>query len=463
MEINGKQVELKIDTGAKCNVITLDLFKSLSGGEEIDESKAVQLITYGGDTLSTLGTANFECNLKSRRRNLEFHVVDRQVTPLLGLADSLSLNLIQLHSEVHEVDTVDAFRAALLDEYKDLFKGDLRNLPVIYKMRLNPDATPVIRPPRKVPIAMEESVKRELDRMVKIGAITPVSEPTKWVSQMVAAKKKDRSIRICIDLRDLNKSLRRSHHPMRTVEDVASRMPNAAVFSTLDARSSFWQIKLDYESLLLTTFSTPFGRYRFLRMLFAITSASEVFQRAMEELFAGYPCAIIVDDLLVWGEGTVEHDANLKKVLERAREVDLKLCPKKCKFRLDQVSYVGHQFTKGGLKPDEAKVTAIKEMPSPDSPEALRRFLGMINYLHKFISNFSEKTAPLHELLRNDIHCNWEVPQQRAFEALKADISQPPVLKFFDPSKPVTLSVDTSKSGLGAACLQDESPVAYAS
>ena len=127
------------------------------------------------------------------------------------------------------------------------------------------------------------------------------------------------------------------------------------------------------------------------------------------------------------------------------------------------MSYVGHQFTKGGLKPDEAKVTAIKDMPSPDSPEALRRFFGMINYLHKFISNFSEKTAPLCELLRNDIHWNCEAPQQRAFEALKADISQPPVLKFFDPSKPVTLSVDASKSGLGAACLQDESPVAYAS
>ena len=198
-------------------------------------------------------------------------------------------------------------------------------------------------------------------------------------------------------------------------------------------------------------------------MPFGITSVSEVFQRAMEELFDGYPCAIIVDDLLVWGEGTVEHDGNLKKVLQRAREVDLKLCLKKCKFRLDQESYVGHQFTKGGLKLDEANVTAIKEMPSPDSPEALHRFLGMINYLHKFISNFSEKTAPLRELLWNDIYWNWEAPQQQAFEALKADISQPPVLKFFDPSKLVTLSVDASKSGLGAACLQDESPMAYAS
>ena len=116
-------------------------------------------------------------------------------------------------------------------------------------------------------------------------------------------------------------------------------------------------------------------------------------------LFARYPCAIIVDDLLVWGEGTVEHDANLRKVLQRAREVDLKLCPKKCKFRLDQVSYVGHQFTKGGLKPDEAKVTAIKEMPSPDSPEALRRFPGMINII------FTNSSAISVRRLRHYANC----------------------------------------------------------
>ena len=463
MEINGKQVEIKIDTGAKCNVITLDLFKRISRNEEIDQTKAVQLVAYGGDTLTTLGTVKFEVHTKSISRRLEFHVVDKPVTSLLGLADSLSLNLIQLHSEVHEVEAADAFRAAILEDYKDLFEGDLGNLPVVYKMRLDPDATPVVRPSRKIPLAMEESVKEELDRMVKIGAIVPVSEPTEWVSQMVAAKKKDGSVRICIDPRDLNKALKRPHHPMRTVEDVVSRMPNATVFSTLDARSGFWQIKLDYESSLLTTFSTPFGRYRFLRMPFGLTSASEVFQRAMEELFTGYPCAIIVDDLLVWGEGTADHDANLKKILQRAREIDMKLSPKKCKFRLDQVSYVGHQFTKGGLKPDEAKVKAIREMPTPNDPEALRRFLGMTNYLHKFINNFSEKTAPLRELLRNDTHWSWEQVQQRAFEALKADISQPPVLRYFDPSKSVTLSVDASKSGLGAACLQDGCPVAYAS
>ena len=197
-------------------------------------------------------------------------------------------------------------------------------------------------------------------------------------------------------------------------------------------------------------------------MLFGITSASEVFLLSMEELFVGYPCAIVVDDLLVWGEGTVEHDANLRKVLQRACKANVKLTAKKCKFHLDQVPYVGDLFTKEGLRPDEAKVKAIKEMPPTDSPEALRRFLGMINYLHKFISNLSDETAPLCRLLRNDILWTWEDPQQQAFEALKSDISRAPVLKFFNHLKPVTLSVDASKSGLGAVCLQDGNPVAYA-
>ena len=138
-------------------------------------------------------------------------------------------------------------------------------------------------------------------------------------------------------------------------------------------------------------------------MPFGISAASEVYQRTMEELFAGYPCAIIVDDILVWGSGTAEHDANLHKVMQRAREVNIKLNVKKCKFRLDKVSYVGHQFTKDGLRPDDDKVVAIRELPVPDSPEALRRFLGMLNYLHKFIEDCSEKTAALRELLRKDI------------------------------------------------------------
>jgi len=213
MDINGQPVEIKIDTGTKCNVITLDIFKRISRIEKINKTKAVQLVAYGGDTVTTMGSVTFEVHLLSMFRNLEFHVIYKPVAPLLGLTDSLSLNLIQLHSEVHEVDTTDAFHVAILHEHKDLFQGDLGNIPVVYKMRLDANVTPVVRPSRRIPLAMEESVKTEFDRMVKIGAITPVSEPTEWVSQMVAANTKDGSICICIDPRDLNKALKVSVYP----------------------------------------------------------------------------------------------------------------------------------------------------------------------------------------------------------------------------------------------------------
>lgn len=136
---------------------------------------------------------------------------------------------------------------------------------------------------------MKERVITELDRMTKLGVITPVVEATEWVSNMVAASKKDGQVRLCIDPVHLNKALLRPHHPMKTVVQIAD-MPEARVFSMLDAKCGFWQIPLDEESSELTTFITPAGRYRFLCMPYGISTGSEVFQRCMEQLFAGLPC-----------------------------------------------------------------------------------------------------------------------------------------------------------------------------
>ena len=169
---------------------------------------------------------------------------------------------------------------------------------------------------------------------------------------MVATRKKNGDVRICLDPTDLNKALKRPHHPMRIADDVASRLGNVKVFSTLDAKAGFWQIKFEKQSSLRTTFITPYGRYRFLLMPFGINTASEVFQQTMERLFEGYPCAIIVNDILIWGSTEKEHDANVRKVLERARQIGLKLNLSKCKFSARSVCFVGHTFTDEGLKPD---------------------------------------------------------------------------------------------------------------
>lgn len=183
----------------------------------------------------------------------------------------------------------------------------------------------------------------------------------------------------------------------------------------------------------------------------------------MEQIFAGYPCAIIVDDIVVGGHGEEKHDENLKKVLNRAREVNLRLNPQKCKFRLSEVSYVGHIFTNKGLRADPEKTKAITEMQPPDNVTALQRFLGMINSLGKFIPNLSELSAPLRELTCKNTEWCWYKQHQDAFDNLKQMISSPPTLKYYDVQTPVTLTCDASQFGIGAACLQEGAPVAYAS
>lgn len=153
----------------------------------------------------------------------------------------MKMGLISFSKDVHQLGPAnDDLSPQLQSEYSDLFADELGKLPVIYSMTLDPDVRPAVRPAHHIPVATKDRVKAELDRMQELGVITPVSEPTDWVSSMVATNKKDKQeIQICINPKDLNTALKRLHHPMRTVEEVAAQMSGAAVFSVLDAKSPF--------------------------------------------------------------------------------------------------------------------------------------------------------------------------------------------------------------------------------
>lgn len=423
---------------------------------QIDQSNRVNLIAYGGQTIQTLGTSTLILSADE----LLFHIVDRNVECLLGLKDSIRLNLIQLSPDVHTIQQ----QAPEMTDYEDLFCTDsIGKLPVTYHMRLDESVHPTVCAPRRIPLAMKDKVAKELERMTRLGIISPVEEATPWVSAMAAAVKKDGSVHICIDPVHLNKALLRPHHPLKTIEQVIADMPQAKVFSILDAKCGFWQIPLDEESSNLTTFMTPLGRFKFLRMPYGISTGSEVFQRCMEQLFSGQPCEIVVDDILVWGSSVEEHDKRLKCVLDHVRAINMQLNPTKCRFRVSEVPYVGHLLTDKGVKPDPDKTKAICHMPIPEDKNGLQRFLGMSNYLSKFIHRYSEITSPLRQLLRQDVEWLWTEQHSAAVETLKAQLTCSAVLQYFDVHKPVTLSADASQHGLGAVCLQDGRPVAFAS
>ena len=360
-------------------------------------------------------------------------------------------------SEPHQEDPPD-----ILQEYSYLFQG-LGCLPGEHAIKIDPAVSPVVHPPRKVPVALKGKIKEELDRTEEAGVIVRQTEPTEWVSSMVTVIKPSK-IRICIDPRDLNQAIKREHYPMKTIEEVVAEIPGAKVFSTLDARSGFWQIKLDEASFKLCTFNSPFGRYRFTRLPFGIKSAPEVFQKSMSNLFENIERAKpIVDDIVVWGQDVKEHDVRLRQVLDRAREANLKLNPEKCHIRKEAVPYIGHVFTKNGLIADPKKIRAVLKMRQPQNAKELRTFLGFMQYLAKFMPNMADVSSPLRQLSEKEVEWHWEKEQEESFQKLKLMVSSTPVLGYYDPDKPVTLSVDASSKGLGAVVLQEDKPIAYAS
>ena len=333
-----------------------------------------------------------------------------------------------------------------------------------HHIQLDPKQNPVVHPPRKVPVTIRPKVKDELERMERLGVIERIQDPTDWVNSMVTVIKPNGKLRICIDPRDLNRAIKREFYPMQTIEEIAARMPNAKYFSVLDASSGFWQVELDNDSAKLCTFNTPFGRYMFKRLPFGISSAPDVFQAIMSEMFGDIEdVEVVVDDLLIWGTTEEQHDSRLENVLQRARQRNLKLNKDKSQIKQKEVRYLGHIIGEDGIKPDPRKVTAVTEMKPPETKEELQRFLGMTTYLSKFIPNYSETSAPLRVLLEKDTEWHWTDQQAKAFQELKNMVTHSPVLMFFDPTKPTTISVDASSKGMGAVLLQDQRPIAYAS
>ena len=391
---------------------------------------------------------------------MEVQVADADVIPVLGLQSSTELKLIK------SLQTIESDNAQgpekIMKDYEHLFKG-IGTLPGQNEIKMDEHACPTIHPPRRIPHMLKDKVKDEQKRMERMDIITKVEQPTKWVNPIVVVKKPNGDVRICLDSVKLNKSIQREHYPLKTVEKVAASLGDAKIFTTLDVTSGFYQIKLAEKSTWLTTFNTPFGRYKFERLPFGIVSAPEVFQRTMAQMFEDIEgCEVFVDDLLVWGKSEQEHNERLKNVMERAAEIDLKFNKEKCKINQKEVKYVGHTFGSDGLKPSADRVQAILDMPLPQDRKSLQRFMGMVNYLNKFIPNLSSVSKPLRELL-NHSEWHWIKKQQEAYDILISLIVQLPVLKYFDINAAVTVSVDAYSEGLGACLLQGNQPVAHAS
>lgn len=463
-----RKIDCKVDTGSQTNCLPYSIFQTLKLNLPLKPSNAT-LTAYSGDRLSVRGKVMLDCMYKDKAVKTEFYIVDSSAPPLLSLRTSLDLGLIQLtHSVDHSVDGLDQSsssldKKAVLATNKDLFEG-IGLLPGTCSLHMKDDAVPVVCPTRKVPFGLQDKLKAELDSMEAKHVICRVTEPSNWVHSLVCVEKPNGKLRVCLDPKALNDNIQRPYYPMRSIDDITSQLSGANYFSVLDATKGYWAIRLDKPSSMLTTFNTPFGRYRYLRLPMGIRSSQDIFQRKVDEIFEGLQgVTSICDDILVFGRSRAEHDRNLGKVLQKSRENGLRFNPEKCQIGLTEVKYFGHVISSRGLLPDPEKVSAILNMPNPTNRSELETLLGMITYLTKFQKNLSDITSPMRELLRNDADWCWEMRQSEAFQQVKTALTQTPVLSYYDRNKPVRLQVDASSKGLGACCMQDGKPIAYAS
>lgn len=458
----GKSVlKFKLDTGADVNVIPRRYLKQ-AGIDEIHLSESsVKLRGYSGRDIKVLGKCNLKVLYKQNEYILEFIVADVASPPILGRDSCCELNVIKLTLAV--TSTSESSYSYITNEYSDVFEG-IGCMPGEYKIEIDSSITPVVHAPRKVPVALRDSIKQKLDAMVNEGIIAKVEGPTDWVNSITVARKANGELRICLDPRDLNRAIKREHFKLPTLDEITVNLRGSKYFSTLDAKQGFWQLRLHKDSTHLCTFNTVFGRYKFLRLPFGITSASEVFHKKMYEHFDDiYGVCLFVDDLLIHGRTKQEHDDRLRQVLDRCRDINLKLNVNKCKFGLTEIKYLGHKISANGICPDGSHTSAIRNMPRPQNVKDLERFLGLVNYVGSFIPNLSDKNYVLRLLLKKDVEWHWTEIHQKAFENLKNHLITAPILQFYTLNKPVVISVDACKNGLGACLLQNNLPVCYAS
>ena len=335
------------------------------------------------------------------------------------------------------------------------------------------DAYPIKQPARRIPFAVREEVNRQLEAMQDMGVIQSSSSP--WASPIVLVRKKDGSMRFCVDYRSLNAVTKKDTFPLPRIDDLLDQLGNAKYFSTLDLAAGYWQIRIQPESQEKTAFVTHRGLFEFRVMPFGLTNAPSVFQRLMQQILMPLNpktgsefVNVYIDDVIVFSRTIEDHLHHLKTVITSLQQAGLKLKPTKCHFACQEIEYLGHRVTPQGLQPTDHHITAVSSFPVPCNLKELRQFLGLASYYRRFIQGFAAVAHPLHQLTRKNVPFVWNDQCQQAFEDLKKQLTEAPILAYPDFSKEFILETDASTMGLGAVLAQQQHsgkthPVAYAS
>ncbi|KAK4469996.1 hypothetical protein MN116_000019 [Schistosoma mekongi] len=497
--VEGMEKMVLIDTGASTSVVRWSFVSNIKV-PLVPASRGHHLITADGSVIqaqfSTTLTLQFGgllckqlflvCDyitwdiilgvdfLRKNRALVDFStscvLVGRHVVPIATTVDSKCMGAVDASNQLSMIDKVSIgshldrqtrYRVvSVLMKFREVFEEN--GLPgrtrAVWHEIDTGDHKPIKQYPRRVPIHYQPELDKMIKEMLKHKVIRPSTSP--WASPIVLVKKKDNSLRLCVDYRRLNAITKRDSFPLPRIDETLDVLGGAQWFSTLDLASGYWQVEIRPKDRQKTAFVIPTGLYEFETMPFGLTNAPATFQRLMQTILEGLVpkrCLIYLDDIIVHGRTIEQHMENLRIVLDRIRANGLKLRPNKCQFLKQSVTFLGHYITSRGVQTDCSKVQAVQSWPSPTSAAEVKSFMGLASYYRRFVANFAGIAAPLHRLTEKGRKFLWTAECQSAFEELKAKLAAAPILGFPDTSLgpgPFILDTDASDHAIGAVLSQ---------
>ena len=345
----------------------------------------------------------------------------------------------------------------ILDEYQETFSEPLGHCELIPFEIDTGDARPIRQRPYRTPLPRRKIVEDQLDDMIRTGVIEPSTSP--WASPITLVPKKDGSMRFCVDYRKLNAVTKKDSYPLPLIQDIFDQLSGAAVFSTLDLKSGYWQLSVAEADRPKTAFICHRGLFQFRRMAFGLANAPAVFQRTMDRVLhglVGVCCLVYIDDIVIYSRNAEEHAHHLQLVLDRLHKAGLKVKPSKCHFARTEVLLLGYLISKDGIRSDPEKTRAIATMKPPQTVSDIRSFLGMAGYYRQTIPNFATLAAPLTALTKKHAQWKWGEEQESAFRALQRLLQSDSVLAYPQMNRPYKLYTDACDYAVGGILVQQD-------
>ena len=420
------------------------------------------VVLYKDTTLGVLSPANIEKNTRPlpSEKDPDSQFTVRKVglsTTSVKLSEELE-NMVAQSKEVLSDEQLCHLRQVVHD-YQDIFAtkdAAMGRTDVVLHDIDTGNAEPIKGKPRRTPLGLRDEAMKEEQKMKDMGVIEPSESP--WASPVVLVRKKDQSLRYCIDYRRLNNVTVKDSYPLPNIQDCLDSLSGAKYFSSMDLSSGYWQVGLTEQAKDKTSFyGIGGGLWRFKVMPFGLCNAPATFERLMERVLSQLQwqiCLCYLDDILVYSGDVNTHLARLSTIFDRLRAAGLRLKPKKCHFFQESVTFLGHVISREGIATDPDKIRKVVECPAPTNLHEVRSLVGFLSYYRRFIPQFSEIARPLIHLTEKNVPFVWGSEQEESLRQLKHLLTRAPVLAYPLIGSPFILDTDASGVGIGAVLSQ---------